>query len=458
MVPAYKDVVDSFYTAVFCRRFKPFLAVCVALAAFTGLGQTPPPNDNFSNSITLTGTDIIFSGSLADSTLEDSQELQAYENYGITTNAGSIWWNWTAPTNTTLTLQILNPGIYVYPSFLLNVLAVYTATNGSTTPAGLVLPALGILPSYGQMAPLSISIPVLAGTNYQIQLIGDNPASVSIWLIATNTPVIITQPRSQTVYSNASATFYVVYAGTNQSAFTFQWSLNGTNLPGETAPMLALTNIDSTMAGVYTVAVGNSAGVTISQQATLTVSQSTVPISLSAISDASNAFTFSVAGELGRTYRLKSSTNLVDWISATDFPELATVISDATSLFFETNTSQVLTVTNSASSAFFRVMPYIIGDPNAEICINNLRQIRIAKILWARDWANSNNAYLNSFTIPEFYTGNDAVLAPYFPHGSLPFCPEDPNQHYSTSYLFDNLQTDPACLINPSNHVLEDPQ
>jgi hypothetical protein len=353
-----------------------------------------------------------------------------------------------------LTLQILNPSGN-------NVLAVYNAANG-TPLSGLGAP-IGFMPTFYQIAPLTLSVPVGAGSNYQLQLIGNSSATFTIRLIATNTPAIITQPRSQTVYSNAAVLFYVVYAGTNQTFFSFQWCLNGTNIPGATAAMLPLTNIDSTMAGAYTVAVSNSVGATISQPAILTVSQSNFPVSLSATGVASNAFSFSVAGEPGRSYRLQCSTNFINWSSAVDFPEGPFSPTDLTSVFWETNDSEVLTVTNSQPTEFFRVAPYIINDPDAQICINNLEQIRVAKLLWQRNFANTtNNGYISGNNVPTyppvFFLPADTDIAPYFPNGVLPHCPEDSTGNFRNSYASRNLELIPTCLINPTNHILEDPQ
>ncbi len=288
-------------------------------------------------------------------------------------------------------------------------------------------------------------------------MIGSSSATYTIRLIATNAPVIVQQPRSQSVYSNASALFYVVAAGLGQlgvwgtdaqTPFTFQWLFNGANISGETAPMLALTNIDGSMMGNYSVTVSNAAGYTISQPATLSVSQSNVPISLAVMGVNSNNLVFSLTGENGRNYRIQSSTDLVNWAPELSFP-IVRFLANSTSVVFNSNSPLVLTVTNNSPRKFYRATPYVISNPDAEICINNLRQIRIAKLLWQRD--NDVN-----FT---YYTPQGSDLVPYFPHQLAPFCPVDYTQQFFTSYSIDDLQVEPICEINPDHtHVLEDPQ
>jgi hypothetical protein len=363
------------------------LAVYLGLfASFSSFGQVQPPNDDFTNSTLLTGTDVTFSGTLAGATLEGSQEFDMYfdEPFSLTDPTQSVWWTWTAPTNTGLTLQILSSSLNASDAQG-DELMIYYTTNGTSSLSGLLLPALAIEGIYGQLAPESLSVPVNGGTDYHIQLIGNSSGSYTFRLIATNTPIILQQPRSQAVYSNASALFYVVYAGVGQSTFTFQWLFNGTNLAGETAPMLALTNIAVSMAGDYSVIVSNSAGLsTINQPATLIVSQSNVPSYLAAGGLLSNSLVFSLTGENGRSYRIQSSTNLANWVSDLDFP-IGPFITNTTSVVINTNSPLVLMVTNNSASKFFRATPYVVNDPDAAICINNLREIRVAKLLWQRD-------------------------------------------------------------------------
>jgi len=427
-------------------EFFVFLGLFAASPCF---GQTPPPNDNYSNSIALTGTDLSFSGTLAGATLEDAREaIVVDETYGISPEpTQSVWWNWTAPVSTVLTLQLVSSSPQYRQNQALDALFVYNATNGSTSPNGLVLPALGSTVVDFLLAPQTFSIPVTAGTNYQIQLIGSSSASYTIRLVATNAPVIAVQPRSQTVYSNASVLFYVVAAGTAQSSFTYRWRFNGNDLTNETAPMLALTNIDGGRGGNYSVIVSNAAGYTISQPATLSVSQSNMPISLAVMGIHSNSLVFSLTGENGRNYRIESSTNLVNWAPEVSFP-IAPLLPDTTSVVFNSNSPLVLTVTNNSTHKFYRATPYIINSPDAEICINNLRQVRIAKLLWQRD-----NSLQNPMNTPYY-----SELLPYFPHQLGPFCPDDYTDSFFASYRLFDLQVEPQCNVVPATHALEDPQ
>ena len=82
-------------------------------------------------------------------------------------------------------------------------------------------------------------------------------------------PIIITQPTDQTVYAGGTATFTVEAGGT--LPLSYQWSLNGTNLPGATDPTLTLTNVQTNQAGNYAVLVSNPYGSILSSNALLTV-------------------------------------------------------------------------------------------------------------------------------------------------------------------------------------------
>ena len=82
-------------------------------------------------------------------------------------------------------------------------------------------------------------------------------------------PAITTQPQSQTVTLGQNASFSIVANGT--APLSYQWSHNGTALAGATTSALALSNVQTTDAGSYTVVVTNIAGSITSSGAALTV-------------------------------------------------------------------------------------------------------------------------------------------------------------------------------------------
>jgi len=82
-------------------------------------------------------------------------------------------------------------------------------------------------------------------------------------------PYILIQPQSGTLPSGSVANFIVFNAGTAPTSY--QWRFLGSNIPGATASMLSLTNVQVTNAGNYSVILSNSAGKTTSADAYLTV-------------------------------------------------------------------------------------------------------------------------------------------------------------------------------------------
>lgn len=82
-------------------------------------------------------------------------------------------------------------------------------------------------------------------------------------------PVILTQPTSQTRHIGDSAEFSVVVQ--SEGPVTYQWMFNGTPLDGVVGPGVIVNAVTDAEAGVYTVAVTNAVGTTLSNPATLTV-------------------------------------------------------------------------------------------------------------------------------------------------------------------------------------------
>ena len=85
----------------------------------------------------------------------------------------------------------------------------------------------------------------------------------------TSQPVIIIQPKSQTVSEEGSVTFSVVAGGT--APLSYQWYKGSSKISGATSASYTINDIKSNDAGKYTVKVSNSIGSVTSSSAILTV-------------------------------------------------------------------------------------------------------------------------------------------------------------------------------------------
>jgi hypothetical protein len=82
------------------------------------------------------------------------------------------------------------------------------------------------------------------------------------------TPFITNQPMSQTVFAGTNVTLQVGAVG---PGLTYQWRLNGLELPNRTNAALVFSNVQPTDEGIYSVFVSNQYGGVTSTTATLTV-------------------------------------------------------------------------------------------------------------------------------------------------------------------------------------------
>jgi hypothetical protein len=97
-------------------------------------------------------------------------------------------------------------------------------------------------------------------SNYTV--IAYNPCG---YLISSNAllsivspPYVVTQPQSQSVGAGSNTTFTIVADGSPTLAY--QWRFNGTNLIGATNLTYAITNVQATNAGNFTVVITNLYG------------------------------------------------------------------------------------------------------------------------------------------------------------------------------------------------------
>jgi len=78
-------------------------------------------------------------------------------------------------------------------------------------------------------------------------------------------------------------------------------------------------------------------------------------------------------------------------------------------------------------------------------CIDNLRMLDASK----QQWALEHGAIAT--TVPQA-----SDIQPYLGRGNgeLPVCPVDPQQSFTTSYLMQNCETSPDCMVVSAFHVL----
>ena len=294
---------------------RTLLGVLLLFAAVTtARAQTPPPNDNFTNAILLSGNQVSFSGTLSNATLEN------WETFPITypyEGLRSVWWKWTPVSPGPVLLQITpdNPGggrvdaglqiyrgadVYLpYPNYLEYI-------NRTT----LDIPA-------GRFAIQSLYVP----TNgfYFFRISGNWQGTFNVQLTASPQPVILHQPGDQTASPYGSAMFSALATGI--PAPVYQWLFNGTPLPGQTASILLLHDLQTNATGRYSVIASNTGGSTESASAWLTVrATNPVPrVTMLGPTNGSRVY-FLVEGEPGRYYRFLTTDDVNDWSYASPPP------------------------------------------------------------------------------------------------------------------------------------------
>jgi hypothetical protein len=112
--------------------------------------------------------------------------------------------------------------------------------------------------------------PAAAGT-YTVQVTNACTTATSAGaVLVVEAPLAITvEPASQGVAPGANVSFSATV--TNALPLTYQWTCNGTNIPGATFSIYAINNVQTSAAGTYAVVVSNACGNVTSASAILTV-------------------------------------------------------------------------------------------------------------------------------------------------------------------------------------------
>ncbi len=443
-------------------RFSIFV-VCLLFCCIQLLGEVPPPNDDYENRIQLTGTSNIFSGTTVGATAQINELNPNQWPYDCGCDPTcTVWWTWTAPVTAQVSIDLIDysdPRIRIPNYGNRPFIAIWTNVDWPNRTGQHDYGALLDLPGRR-----SVTFPATAGTAYDIQFSSAPYGIFTLRLIQTNAPVILDPPHNRLVSAGGSTFFGVIASGLGP--FSYQWRFDGADLTNETFPVLSLDNIDATMAGSYSVVVSGISAVE-SPAAMLIVRTNEVVSVLSTPSiNADGTVSFRFAGQALTSYRVESSSNLVDWTREQSLA-LPPPYSGVSSVLFNTSTTNCFTLAATSYPKFVRVLRYVpnfdtnyIGASSSvasEICINNLRKIRFAKELWAKErqdgWALMDGEDIDVPT--------DFVIIEFL--GALPSCPlepqpyRDPQSNFDVSYGAESLNAYPFCQIDRYNHVLEEP-
>ncbi|WP_338758865.1 DUF3500 domain-containing protein [Massilia sp. METH4] len=153
--------------------------------------------------------------------------------------------------------------------------------------------------------------------SYMVQVLnaaGSAQSTAAVIAVSPNVtaPVIITEPRSQTVNAGTGVTFSVAVSGTSVA---YQWYRNDVPLAGANGPTYTITAANANSAGIYQVVATNTAGTATSTTAELKVNVLGDGANTAAVVNAANAFlaTLTAQQKTVATDATSSTTVLFDY-------------------------------------------------------------------------------------------------------------------------------------------------
>lgn len=282
-----------------------------------------------------------------------------------------------------------HPGWYSYVAPASGALLVSTAGSTFNTILGVFIGSgssfttltnvgCGYTTNYQLYGQPSVYVPVTAGQTNYIVVEGENGASGTVQLnIDFGLPAaILSAPQSQSAGPGTNVSLSVSVSGTGPISYV--WQFNGTNIAGATNNTLAISNMQPSAAGAYTVMVSNSVSVVSTQTVLSYVAPAVIlsaPLSQSAGPGTNVNLGVSVGGTGPIDYTWQfNGTNLVGATNGT------LTISNMQS--FNAGTYTVV-VSNSISSATTQaVVSYVAPprissqpvsksvNPNADVVLN----------------------------------------------------------------------------------------
>lgn len=356
------------------------VSVAAGLSFLATLNAVPPANDGYSNRFVIVSSPLVVTTSLAEATGDYYPDWMEgswiHPSQSLPQGIGSVWWTATLTNSCSLTVEFLEYSGAERADIWEHIWAPWCDCRRGGIRAGNST-------SIGKVPYVTARVTNGSPANLDVQITGNAPRLVLRFTIHT-APLVITAPQNRTATPGESVFFGVGATGHNN--LQYQWLHNGQPLPGETFPILALNQVTASNAGAYRVIITDALG-TNSAEATLTVSETNTPpqwVKLQRLSD--NDWRGLIQVEPGRSYRVESSLDLVNWSPLTKLVQESSVrfgtqgaVSNSGVVFLPHAVSE-LRFSSSSSHQFFRASSY---EPVQSECHRNLKMIRFAKELWA---------------------------------------------------------------------------
>jgi alpha-tubulin suppressor-like RCC1 family protein len=238
-------------------------------------------------------------------------------------------------------------------------------------------------------------------------------------------PAILVQPANQIAVAGDNIAFSVLAAGTQP--LSYQWQFNGANLAAATASSLALSNVQLSDAGSYSVLVSNSVGTLLSSNALLTVNPPppcvAPPVGLVGWWRAESNALDQVGGDNGTLYN--GATYAQGRVGEA-------FIFNGTNSYVEVPDSPVLRLTNELTIEFW-VKRQTLNPPTAEYLVEK-----------GGDWTGGVQNYAVAIHLPSYNNCLHFLCAEsWWGAGSI----GDLNWHYC-AVVARNGQTEPEIYID----------
>ena len=250
---------------------------------------------------------------------------------------------------------------------------------------------------------------------------GFNVTSNAAVLVVKSAPTVQTNASTNTLCVGASHTLQVTAVTNNGGTLTYQWKKGGVNIPNATTASLALNNLQTGDAGVYTVAVTNSCGTTTSPDYTITMTQAPIitldPVSQSLCAGATATFTANVTGSTSVKWQ-RNGVDVGNTTTTLSIPSVATA-NAGTYTFLATNSCG--TTTSAAATLAVNNKPVINSlTTTSPVCAGNTATITAAvtpngdnnlTYSWSLGGTIITGANTNILSIPNFQSANAGTYA-----------------------------------------------